>query len=152
VLAWSPDGRILSAGLDQGGIALIEPETRRVLRLPDYPAPVRSLDWSGDSRLLATAGAFRAIVWSLDTGDGKPKTIETGRAGFVAITVVRLHPHRPLLAVGYENGVIVIARIGARGLDWSPDSEHLAFHASQGGAGASQGSAGILDLPSHMFK
>lgn len=166
VLAWSPDGRILAAGLDHGGIALIEPETRRVLRLPDYPAPVRSLHWSGDSRLLATAGAFRAIVWSFDAGDGKPKTIETGRAGFVAITVVRLHPHRPLLALGYENGVIVIARIGARdelvvrdpspgavgGLDWSPDGEHLAFHASQGGAGASQGSAGILDLPSHMFK
>lgn len=158
-LEWSPDGGVLAVGLAHGGLALIDPATRRVLRLPDYPAPVGSLDWAADSGLLATAGAFRAIVWSLQSDDGRPKTIETGRVGFVAITAVRLHPQRPLLAVGYQNGMIVLTRIGTRdelvvrdpshdavgGLGWSPDGERLAFHATSG-------SAGILDLPSHMFK
>ena len=158
-LEWSADGRVLAAGLARGGIALIDLETRRVLRLPDYPAAVGRLDWADDSRLLATSGAYRAIVWSLREGDSKPRTIETGRAAFVAVTVARLHPHRPLLALGYENGTIVITRVGDReelvvrdpspgaigDLHWSPDGEHLAFHTLRG-------SAGILDLPSHMFK
>ncbi|WP_018391476.1 WD40 repeat domain-containing protein [Ancylobacter sp. FA202] len=158
-LAWSPDGRLLAAGLLDGGVALIDPATRRVLRLPDYPAPVRTLDWSADSRWLVTSGAFRTIVWAVDGGHERPKTLETGRSGLVAVEAARLHPHLPLVAAGYENGMIVVMAVGQRDelvirdpapgglrdLVWSGDGEHLAFHAAQGWAG-------VIDLPAHMFK
>lgn len=158
-LAWSPDGRRLAAGLLDGGVALIDIADRRVLRLPDYPAPVRTLDWSADSRHLVTGGAFRTIVWTLGEGGERPWTLETGRSGFVAVEAARLHPHLPLVAAGYENGMVVVMAVGhrdelvirdpapggLRDLSWSADGEHLAFHASQGWAG-------VIDLPAHMFK
>lgn len=158
-LAWSPDGRLLAAGLLDGGVALIDPATRRVLRLPDYPAPVRTLDWSADSRWLVTSGAFRTIVWAVEGSHDRPKTLETGRSGLVAVEAARLHPHLPLVAAGYENGMIVVMAVGQRDelvirdpapgglrdLSWSGDGEHLAFHAAQGWAG-------VIDLPAHMFK
>lgn len=152
-LSWAPDGSRLAVGLLDGGAALIDIADRRVLRLPDYPAPVRTLDWSEDSQRLVTGGAFRAIVWEAG------RTLETGRAGVVAVEAARLHPRLPLVAAGYENGMIVIAAIGQRDelvirdpapgglrdLAWSADGEHLAFHAAQGWAG-------VIDLPAHMFK
>lgn len=158
-LAWSPDGRLLAAGLLDGGVALIDPAERRVLRLPDYPAPVRTLDWSADSRWLVTSGAFRTIVWAVDGTHDRPRTLETGRSGLVAVEAARLHPHLPLVAAGYENGMIVVMAVGQRDelvirdpapgglrdLIWSGDGEHLAFHAAQGWAG-------VIDLPAHMFK
>lgn len=158
-LAWSPDGRLLAVGLLDGGVALIDPAERRVLRLPDYPAPVRTLDWSADARWLVTSGAFRIIVWAVNGGLERPTTLETGRSGLVAVEAARLHPHLPLVAAGYENGMIVIAAVGqrdelvirdpapggVRDLRWSNDGEHLAFHAAQG-------CAGVIDLPAHMFK
>ncbi|WP_428031724.1 WD40 repeat domain-containing protein [Ancylobacter sp.] len=158
-LSWSPDGRRLAAGLLDGGVALIDIADRRLLRLPDYPAPVRTLDWSDDSRQLVTGGAFRTIVWAVGQGSERPGTLETGRSGFVAVEAARLHPRLPLVAAGYENGMIVVMAIGhrdelvirdpapggLRDLRWSPDGEHLAFHAAQGWAG-------VIDVPTHMFK
>ncbi|MBS7537551.1 WD40 repeat domain-containing protein [Ancylobacter lacus] len=158
-LSWSPDGRRLAAGLLDGGIALIGTADRRVLRLPDYPAPVRTLDWSADSRHLVTGGAFRAIVWTMGEGGARPRTLETGRSGFVAVEAARLNPQLPLVAAGYENGMIVVMALGhrdelvvrapapggLRDLGWSSDGEHLAFHTAKGWAG-------VIDLPAHMFK
>ncbi|MDQ0509904.1 WD40 repeat domain-containing protein [Ancylobacter amanitiformis] len=159
VLAWSPDGQRLAIGLTEGGLALLDMEDGRVLRLPDYPAPIRSLDWSADGSQLVTGGAFRTIVWDMAEPGDRPRTIETGRAGMVTVEVVRRHPRRPLVAVGYEDGSIVIARIGHRDelllrepsagqvedLRWSGDGEHLAFTTAQG-------ELGVIDLPPHMFK
>ncbi len=158
-LMWAPDGRLLAVGLLDGGVVLIRRADRRVLRLPNYPAPVRTLDWSADSRWLVTSGAFRTIVWAVGDGDEQPVTIETGRSGFVAVEVARLHPHLPLVAAGYENGMVVVTAVGqrdelvlrdpapggVRDLSWSADGEHLAFHAAQGWAG-------VIDVPTHMFK
>lgn len=158
-LAWSPDQSRLAIGLLKGGVALVDMTSRHVLRLPDYPAPVRTLDWSADSRRLITGGAFRTIVWRIGEGRERPGTLETGRSGFVVVEATRLHPHMSLIAAGYENGMIVITAIGQRDelvvrdpmpgglrdLRWSPDGEHLAFHAAPGWAG-------VIDLPAHMFK
>ncbi|MFK8253943.1 WD40 repeat domain-containing protein [Ancylobacter terrae] len=163
-LAWSPDGRRLAVSLASGGIAVIEPASGRVLTLADYPAPVRALAWSADGAQLATAGAFRPIVWDLGGPEDelpatRPSTIDTGRAGFVAVETLARHPRRPLLALGFASGAIAVAPVGSREtlmlrepaggalthLAWSGDGEHLAF-------ADAEGSLGVVDLPPQLFK
>lgn len=164
VLEWSPDGRRLAMSLATGGIAVIEPASGRVLTLPDYPAPVRALAWSEDGTQLASAGAFRPIVWDLGAPEDelpatRPATLDTGRAGFVAIETLARHPRRPLLALGFASGAVAVAPIGSREmlmlrepaggalthLAWSGDGAHLAF-------GDGEGSLGVIDLPPQLFK
>lgn len=161
-LSFSPDGRHLAAALVEGGIALVALDSGRVTRHGNYPAAVRSLAWSADSKLLATDGAFRIIVWSVgasDTPDDLAGNVETGRGGLVAIASVAINPRRPLVAAGYENGLIVVAQIGGRdellvkppgegavlNMRWSADGLLLAF-------GCAGGTAGIVGFPSQLFK
>ena len=162
-LAFAPDGRRLAAGLAAGGVALIDaggPRLAVTARLGNYPAPVRSLAWSRDGRRLATGGAFRTIVWDVGAAEGTPvHAIETGQPRFLVTGRVALHPHRPLVAAGLENGAIVVAEIGRRdefllkapgdgavlALAWSSDGSTLAF-------GTEGGLAAVVGLPQHLFK
>jgi hypothetical protein len=72
---------------------------------------------------------------------------------------VDLHPERRLVAAGYGDGMIVVARIGepdelvvkppgsgsVHALQWSRDGQRLAF-------GTSDGEAAIVTFPPHIFK
>jgi hypothetical protein len=161
-LAWSPDGNWLAASVDQGGIVVVRPADGRTFPLPAYPASVRSLAWTMDSHHLATSGAYRIIVWKVESlagNAGRPEVPETGRAGLNAVESLDMHPHRPLVAAGYGNGMVVIAAIGKRdelvvkeaggtairALRWSRNGQHLAL-------GTQGGQAAILTFPSHLFK
>ncbi|MDQ0391932.1 WD40 repeat domain-containing protein [Labrys monachus] len=161
-LAWSPDGAWLVASVAQGGIVLVHAGSGESLPIPDYPAPVRSLSWSADSRHLATGGAFRIVVWRVDTlfqDRTRPENPQTGRAGLVPVEAVDIHPHRPLVAAGYGDGSVVVAQIGkrdelvvrtaggsaVRALRWSRDGRHLAL-------GTEEGQAAIVTFPSGLFK
>jgi hypothetical protein len=161
-LSWSPDGAHLAAALASGGIALVDSETGAVTRHADYPAPVHALAWSRDGRRLATSGAFRLIVWPVEPGrgaDADRRSIETGRPGLVAVQAVDVRADRPLVAVGYDNGIVVVSEIGrrdellvkgpgdggVRDLRWSHDGRHLAF-------GTATGAAALVEFPPHLFK
>lgn len=161
-LAWSPDGALVAAALSSGGIALVDSETGAVVRHADYPAPVGSLSWSRDGRRLVTSGAFRVVVWPVGDGhdaDGGRRSVETGRPSLVAVSAVDVRGDRPLVAAGYENGMVLVSEIGRRDellvkasgdgavqdLRWSRDGRHLAF-------GTSAGTAALVEFPPHLFK
>ena len=160
-LAWSPDGAMLGCGEDTGASILQINGTDPVV-LADYPSSVRSIAWSFDDRAMVTSGAFRIIVWPRDrlASDGStPSTIETGRAGLTAVDAVATHPKKPLVAAGYENGMLVIAEIGKADempiksegqgaitvIRWTGDGQHLAL-------GTDRGLAAIVELPRQIFK
>jgi hypothetical protein len=87
------------------------------------------------------------------------KSILTGKAGMVLIDAIASCPTRNLVAVGYANGLISLARIGEPGeillradtsaaitaLDWSSDGRFL-------GLAGADGSAALVEFPDDMFK
>ena len=94
----------------------------------------------------ATSGAFAPLLGSL-TPDGLGDPVEAGRGGLVVVDRVAASPDRPLLAVGYNNGLVCLNKIGTREemmlrppgaavtvLAWSPDGTHLAFGDAEGEA------------------
>ena len=161
-LAWSPDQTRLALGHRSDGVSVWPLEGDTPLTFPDYPAPVHSLAWSHDSRNLVTSGAFRIIAWPfnpLKTNGSSPEALVTGKPSLVAVDAVATHPDRPLVAAGYENGMLIIAQQGKQdelviktegqgaitAVKWSKDADYLAL-------ASNQGLAAIIELPAQLFK
>lgn len=161
-LAWSPDQSWLSLGQEKGGAVIWHLADETAIPLPDYPAPVHSLAWSPDSTTLVTSGAFRVIAWPvnpLKTNGISPQSLHTGRPSLTTIEAVANHPTRPIIAAGYENGMLIIAQIGKSDelvikteghgatsrLKWSQDAGFIAI-------GSDQGLCSLIELPSQLFK
>ncbi|MVT64598.1 hypothetical protein GPL21_05650 [Bradyrhizobium pachyrhizi] len=161
-LAWSPDGSWLAASVVGTGVVLVRLADARIVRMSSYPGSTASLSWSADSRVLVTSGAYRMIAWdiaSLSDDSERPASLATGRARPVLVKAVDIHPEGQLIAAGYADGMVVVAKIGesdellvkppGRGaihaLRWSADGQHLAF-------GTDNGEAAIVTFPSHIFK
>ena len=120
-----------------------------------YPAKTRSLSWSHDGHWLATSGADAAIVWPFEDKDG-PMGKAPRECGVRAAKVTRVafHPKALVLAIGYEDGCVLLCRLTdasellvrsrppARhhGAGLGRDRRKLAF-------GAEDGAAGVLTLP-----
>jgi hypothetical protein len=161
-LAWSPDQTKLALGQEKDGVTVWQLDGEDHITLPDYPAPVRTLAWTADNETLVTSGAFRTIAWPLNrlrTKGNRPTSLDTGKPSLATVDAIASHPSRPLIAAGYENGMLIIAQIGkpdelvikAEGqgaigsVKWSGNAGYIAI-------GSSQGLAAIIELPVQMFK
>ena len=161
-LAWSPDHKKLALGQEKAGVTVWQLDGKDHITLLDYPAPVRSLAWTDDSDTLATSGAFRLIAWPLNqlkSNGVDPTSLDTGKPSLTVVEAICRHPTRPLIAAGYENGMLIITQIGkpdelvikteGQGaistIRWSGSAGYVAL-------GSSQGLATIAELPSQMFK
>ncbi len=111
-VTWSPDGRFVITTMQENALHgwRLQPD-RGHMRMSGYPAKVRSTSWSHDGDWLATSGAEAAIVWPFDSKEGP-----TGKAprecGVRPARVSRIafHPKSPVLAIGYEDGCILLVR------------------------------------------
>jgi WD40 repeat protein len=156
-VTWSPDGRFVVSTMQENALHgwRLQPD-RGHMRMSGYPGKVRSVSWSSDGHWLATGGAEAAIVWPFDSKEGP-----TGKAPRecgvrpARVSRVAFHPGAPVLAMGYEDGCILLVR-------FADASELLVRPAAQGGAvtalawdgrggrllfGCADGSAGMLTLP-----
>lgn len=153
----SPDGRFLVTAMQENALHGWRIADHANMRMSGYPGKVRSLAWSGDGAWLATSGADSCVIWPFKDKDGpmnkNPRECAVRKA---KITRVAFHPKSLLLAVGYEDGWVLLARLtdGAEllvrrpdadrsaisALAWSGDGLRLAF-------GTQGGEAGLLDLP-----
>lgn len=155
----SPDGRFLVTSMQENALHGWRLSDKKNMRMSGYPAKTRSFSWSPDGKWLATSGADACILWPFEGKDGpmgaQPR--ECGVRAGVGVMRVAFHPQALVVAIGYEDGMILLARITdaseilvrrpsggehARitALVWDAQGQRLAF-------GAEDGTAGLLRLP-----
>jgi hypothetical protein len=159
-IIWSPNGAWVALALETSGFALVDLTGNRFGIISGFPSAVQSIGWARQSDRLFASGAFRIVAWSLARPpfDGDHSgALETGRARLVATQCLAVNPRTDIVAAGYENGHVVLARPGSRdelivgafksgvtSLAWSSDGKSLA-------AGA-HNEAAIIGFPPIMFK
>jgi WD40 repeat protein len=151
-ITWSPDGRFVVTSMQENSLHgwRLQPD-RGHMRMSGYSAKPRSMAWSFGGAWLATSGAEAAIVWpfaSKEGPTGKPPR-ECGVRN-ARVTQVAFHPHVNVLAVGYEDGCVLLVRLedgsellvrratkeGAiTALAWDAKGGRLAFGSRDGGGG-----------------
>ncbi|GGI80749.1 hypothetical protein GCM10007973_16510 [Polymorphobacter multimanifer] len=120
------------------------------MAMSGYRAKTRSFSWDRRAKWLATSGDARVILWPFDgkTGPMGRKPNLTGARGAL-VTTVTFHPAQDILAVGYADGAVVLARIdddnfiivdepsgaGVSALAWNDAGTMLAWGDEDGGAG-----------------
>jgi WD40 repeat protein len=150
----SPDGRFLVTTMQEPmlhGWRLVD---RQHMRMAGYAARVTSVGWSAGGHWLATSGATQLILWPFQSKDGpmgkQPRLLAPSEH---RIEAVACHPKQDVVAAGYSDGMVILARIddGAEilakkpgdapvtALAWSSDGMLLAW-------GTESGEAGVIDL------
>jgi WD40 repeat protein len=156
-VTWSPDGRFVVTSMQENALHgwRLQPD-RGNMRMSGYPAKARSLSWSHDGKWLATSGAEAVIVWPFESKEG-PMGKPPRECGVrpAKVTRVAFHPKTYVLAVGYEDGFILLIRLtdasellvrpavagsGITAFAWDRVGKRLAF-------GGADGQAGVLTLP-----
>lgn len=151
----SPDGRFLVTTMQEPmlhGWRLVD---AKHMRMSGYATRVRSMSWTADGAFLATGGSDQLILWPFSGKDGpmgKQPTLLAPHARRLA--VVACHPKQPVVAAGYEDGLVLLVRLddGAEvlahssdldtpvtALAWSSDGLQLAF-------ACEDRAAGVVDL------
>jgi WD40 repeat protein len=155
-ILWSPDGRFVVTSMQENQLHGWRMPEKAHMRMSGYPAKTRSFSWSGDGNWLATSGAEAAIIWPFASKEG-PMGKPPRECGVrpKKVTAVAFHPKALVLALGYEDGFMMLCRL-------TDGSELLVRNVTDGGAitalcwhatggrllfGAADGAAGILSLP-----
>ena len=155
----SPDGKFIVSAMQEAALHGWRVQDHKDMRMTGYPSKTRSFSWSADGHWLATSGAEACIIWPFQSKDG-PMGKGPRECGVrpAKVTRVAFHPRSLVVAIGYDDGWVMICRItdaaeilvrsvpaedkaGAIStLSWSEDGGRLLF-------GAEDGAAGVLDLP-----
>lgn len=150
----SPDGKFLMTAMQESTLHGWRIADAKNMRMSGYSARVRSFDWTADGDYLATSGSEQLILWPFDGKDGpmgrQPKMLAPSQG---RVTAVACHPKQPVVAVGYNDGAVLMVRIedgaliAARVADGNPVSA-IGWHAGGGvlAFGTESGSAGVLLL------
>ena len=153
----SPDGRFLVTSMQENALHGWRIADKAHMRMSGYPSKVRSWSWSSDGFWLATSGADSCVLWPFKEKDGPMnKSPRECAVRKFKISRVAFNPKALLLAVGYEDGWVLLVRLndGTELLVRRPDGERSAVMAlawNNDGAGllfgTAGGEAGLLTLP-----
>ncbi len=153
-VTFSPDGRTVVTAMQENELHGWRLADGKDMRMSGYPAKTRSLSWSAKGRFLATSGASAAILWPFHFKDGPTgkQPLQLG-AREVLVARVACHPREEVVAVGYQDGMILAVRFAdaeealmrrpgegpVTALAWDTAGRRLAF-------GTEEGAAGLVNL------
>jgi WD40 repeat protein len=154
----SMDGRYVVTSMQENALHGWRLDDKAHMRMTGYPAKTRSMSWSHDGAWLATSGAEAAIIWPFSGKDG-PMGKAPRECGVrpVRVSRVAFHPGALVLAIGYEDGCVMLVRLtdasellvrlpakdqkpAVTALCWDKEGRRLAI-------GGADGYAGVLTLP-----
>jgi WD40 repeat protein len=149
-VGFSPDGKYVVTAMQDNALHGWRLADGKDMRMSGYPAKPRSLSWSAKGRFLATSGANAAVLWPFHAKDGpmgKPP-LQLG-AREVLATRVACHPKDEMVAIGYQDGMILAVRFAdaeeavmrrpgggpVSALTWDEAGRRLAFGTEEGAGG-----------------
>ncbi|RFC64324.1 WD40 repeat domain-containing protein [Fulvimarina endophytica] len=154
-VAFSPDGRFVVTTMQENALHGWRVSDGKHMRMTGYPAKVKDWSWSAKGKFLATTGAPAAILWPFSGKDGPmgKAPLELGTRGDTMVTAVACHPSEDMLAIGYQDGMILAVRFQdqkeallrrggtapVRTMAWDGGGRLLAF-------GSETGEAGVVDI------
>lgn len=154
-VTFAPDGRFVVTTMQENALHGWRLADNQHLRMTGYPTKVKSRSWSVKGRWLATSGAMAAIVWPFTGKDGpmNKAPLELGTRADSLVTAVSCHPQEEMVAIGYDDGMILFVRFSDRkevllrrsgksaitGMNWDKQGHRLAF-------GSIAGECGLIDL------
>ncbi len=157
-VTFSPDGRFLVTSMQENALHGWRLADHTHMRMQGYPSKTRSWSWSHDGHWLATSGADACVIWPFDSKSG-PTGKSPRECGVrpVRVSRVAFHPKTLVLAIGYEDGFVLLSRLTdgseilvrqtgketsdpVTALAWDGEGRRLLF-------GTREGQAGLLTLP-----
>jgi WD40 repeat protein len=152
---FSPDGAFLVTTMQENALHGWKLADGKHMRMAGYPAKVKSLSWAPKGKWLASSGAPAAIVWPFQGKDGPmgKAPLELGTRGNVLVTCVACHPSQEVVAIGYEDGMVLASRFadskevllrrpgkGAiTAMAWDREERRIVF-------GSAAGDCGVIDI------
>ncbi|RLQ88505.1 WD40 repeat domain-containing protein [Notoacmeibacter ruber] len=155
LVTFSPNGDSLVTAMQEPALHGWRLADGRHMRMEGYPSKVKSLSWSAKGKWLASSGANAAVVWPFQGKDGPmgKAPLELGTRGDSQVTAVACHPKEEMVAIGYQDGMILAVRFEdskeallrrpgkgpITAIDWDGTGKRLAF-------GSEAGDCGIVDI------
>ncbi|WP_139069984.1 WD40 repeat domain-containing protein [Tardiphaga robiniae] len=153
----SPDGRFLVTAALDSSLNCWRLSDRAPSKMGGYSAKPNSMAWADGGKWLATSGETRLIVWPMSARGGlggkAPVMLAPSRS---LVSTVACHPSADLIAAGYRDGSVVLARRKVRivrpvrgptndeitALRFDAEGERLIY----GSAGGAVGSAHLRNM------
>src|ERR1700710_2863056 len=111
-VVFSPDNKFLVTAMHEPSLHGWRIADHKHMRMTAHPGRVRSMNWAGGGKALATSGADTVIIWPFASKDGPMGKEPAMLAPLQArVTMVACHPKQDIFAAGYSDGTILMVRL-----------------------------------------
>ena len=154
-VTWSPDSRFILSAMQENCIRGWRLKDKQDFHMSGYASKVKSWAWVAGGRYLATSGADVIPCWPFSGRKGPlgKAPVSLGYAESGRVTAVAAAPDYPLVAAGYDDGLVLVTQLadgddneqaavikpagggGVTDIAWALDGKYLAVATEQGFAG-----------------